>query len=109
MSDAVLLAFICFVGVGTTLALVGPVTHRSALVMSTAVITGMRATGCVEEGFHEIDLYLMVSRPAGGQFAAQATALIPEDALPGVRPGSVIDACYRPVDRTVVGVRVPPG
>ncbi|WP_176562068.1 hypothetical protein [Mycolicibacterium palauense] len=49
-----------------------------------------------------------MSKPEGGQFAAQQTVLLPADAVGEVGPGSVVAAYYRPGDETAVAVLVPP-
>lgn len=76
---------------------------------SRAVVTAMTATGETREDYREVELDLMVSRPAGGQFPAHETALIPGSALDEVAPGCVIDAYYRSDDESSVAVCVPPG
>jgi hypothetical protein len=76
---------------------------------SRGVVTAMRATGAAREDYREVELDLMVRRPAGGQFPAHETALVPESALDGVAPGCVIDAYYRTDDESSVAVCVPPG
>ncbi len=76
---------------------------------SRGIITAMRATGFSREDYLEVELDLMVSRPDGGQFPAQETALIPRSALDGLVPGSVIDTYYRRGDEDVVTVCVQPG
>ncbi|MET0473538.1 MAG: hypothetical protein ABW001_02765 [Mycobacterium sp.] len=73
------------------------------------VVTAMRATGAAREDYREVELDLMVRRPAGGQFPAHEIALVPESAMAGVGPGSVIDAYYRSDDESSVAVCVPPG
>lgn len=75
---------------------------------SQGVVTAVRSTGGAREDYREVELDLMVRRPGGGQFAARETALIPESALTGVTPGSVVDAYYRRDDESVVAVCVPP-
>ncbi|BDX32437.1 hypothetical protein TUM20985_29840 [Mycobacterium antarcticum] len=75
---------------------------------SRCVVTAMRATGAAREDYREVELDLMVRRPAGGQFPAHETALIPESAMTKVAPGSVVDAYYRSTDETAVAVSVPP-
>jgi len=75
---------------------------------SRAVVTGMRATGHAREDHREVELDVMVKRPAGGQFAAHETALIPASALTKVAPGSVVDTYYRLGDESAVAVCVPP-
>ncbi|WP_454786366.1 hypothetical protein [Mycobacterium antarcticum] len=75
---------------------------------SRCVVTAMRATGAAREDYREVELDLMVRRPAGGQFPAHETALIPESAMTKVAPGSVVDAYYRSSDETAVAVSVPP-
>jgi hypothetical protein len=75
---------------------------------SRGVVTGVRNTGGAREDYREVELYLMVSRPEGGQFPAHETALIPASALAEVTPGSVVDAYYRSGDESAVAVCVPP-
>ncbi|MBJ7338997.1 hypothetical protein [Mycolicibacterium sp.] len=77
-------------------------------IKSRGVVTAMRTTGVAREDYREIELDLMVRRPAGGQFPAHETTLIPESALARVAPGSVVDAYYAD-DESVVTVSVPPG
>ncbi|OBB16054.1 hypothetical protein A5662_00365 [Mycobacteriaceae bacterium 1482268.1] len=72
------------------------------------VVTGMRATGGTLEDYREVELDLMVSRPDGGQFAAQETTLIPASSMAKVSPGSVINAYYRAGDESRIAVSVPP-
>lgn len=74
-----------------------------------AVVTAMTATGATREDYREVELDLMVSRPAGGQFPAHETALVPMSALTEVAPGCVIDAYYAHDDESSVAVCVPPG
>jgi hypothetical protein len=76
---------------------------------SRGVVTAMRATGAVLEDHREVELDLMVRRPAGGQFPVHETTLVPESALDGVSPGCVVDAYYRADDESSVAVCVPPG
>lgn len=76
---------------------------------SRAVVTAMTATGATREDYREVELDLMVSRPAGGQFPAHETALVPGSALDEVAPGCVIDAYYAHDDESSVAVCVPPG
>lgn len=124
MSNALFLAFICFVCAGSAVTLLAP----SAAVFAAAedlltdkqldlirygkrshgVVVGMRTTGVAGDDFREVELDLMVSRPDGGQFPAQQTALIPVTALRKVTPGSVIDAYYRPDDETAIAICVAP-
>lgn len=73
------------------------------------VVTAMTVTGTACEDHREVELDLMVSRPAGGQFPAHQTALIPQSALEGVTPGCLVDAYYRTGDESAVAVCVPPG
>ncbi|TPG32168.1 hypothetical protein [Mycolicibacterium hodleri] len=73
------------------------------------VVTAMSPTGAAREDYREIEIDLMVRRPAGGQFPAHETALIPESALAKVAPGSVVDAYYRSGDESSVAISVPPG
>lgn len=75
---------------------------------SRGVVTGMRATGETCEDYREVELDVIVSRPAGGQFPAHETALIPASSLAKVCPGSVIDTYYRPGDESSIAVCVPP-
>jgi hypothetical protein len=75
---------------------------------SHGIITGMRATGESREDYREVELDVMVSRPAGGQFAVRETALIPASSMAKVEPGSVIDAYFRPGDESEIAVSVPP-
>lgn len=75
---------------------------------SRGVVTAMRMTGAAREDYREVELDLMVRRPAGGQFPAHETALIPDSALIKVAPGSVIDAYYLSGDESSVAVSVPP-
>lgn len=75
---------------------------------SRAIVTAMRATGTVREDYREVEIDLMVQRAAGGQFPAHERALIPESALGGVAPGSLVDAYYRTDDESSVAVCVPP-
>lgn len=74
---------------------------------SRAVVTGMRATGNAREDHREVELDVMVKRPAGGQFPAHEKALIPASALRKVSPGSVIDTYYRVGDESAVAICVP--
>jgi hypothetical protein len=73
------------------------------------IVTAMRATGEACEDYREVELDLMVRTPAGGQFPAHETALVPQSALDEVAPGCVIDAYYRTGDESSVAVCVPPG
>lgn len=75
---------------------------------SHGVITGMRPTGESLEDYREVELDVMVSKPGGGQFAAQETALIPASSMAKVAPGSIIDTYFRPGDETEIAVSVPP-
>lgn len=77
-------------------------------VRSRGVVTGMRATGETRDDHREVELDVMVRRPAGGQFAAHETALIPASAMPKVAPGSLIHTYYRPGDESSIAVSVPP-
>jgi hypothetical protein len=76
---------------------------------SRGVVTAMRTTGATREDYREVELDLMVRRPAGGQFPAHETALVPESSLGGVAPGCVIDAYYHAGNESTVAVCVPPG
>jgi hypothetical protein len=76
---------------------------------SHGVITGMRPTGETREDYREVELDVMVSRPTGGQFAVQETALIPASSMAKVAPGSVIDTYFRPGDESEIAISVPPG
>ena len=76
---------------------------------SRGVVTAMRTTGTVREDYLEVELDMMVRRPAGGQFPAHETALIPESALAKVAPGCEIDAYFHSGDESEVAVSVPPG
>lgn len=78
-------------------------------IKSHAIVTAMRATGAAREDYREVEIDLMVRRPAGGQFPARETALVPESALGGVTPGCVVDTYYRAGDESSVAVCVPPG
>jgi len=75
---------------------------------SAGVVTGMRATGYVGDGLHEVELDVMVSRRGGGQFPAHQTTAVPASQLPRVAPGSIIDAYYRPSDESTIAVCLPP-
>lgn len=75
---------------------------------SRSVVTAMRRTGTAREDYCEVELDLMVRRPEGGQFPAQETTLVPESALDGVAPGSLIDTYYRRDDDSAVAVCVSP-
>ena len=75
---------------------------------SQGVVTGMRATGETREDHREVVLDVMVSRPAGGQFPAHETALVPASSLSKVSPGSVVYTYYRPHDESSVAIAVPP-
>lgn len=124
MSNALFLAFICFICAGTAVTLLAPsaavfaafedlLTDKQLDLIqhgrrSHGVVVGMRTTGVADDDFREVELDLMVSRPDGGQFPAQETALIPVAALQKVTPGSVIDAYYRPGDETAIAVCVGP-
>jgi hypothetical protein len=77
-------------------------------VRSRGVVTGMRATGETLDDHRAVELDVMVRRPAGGQFPAHETALIPASSMPKVAPGSVIHTYYRPGDESSIAVSVPP-
>lgn len=76
-------------------------------VRTCGLVTAARATGEARHGYHEIELDLIVSRPEGGQFAAEETVLLPAAALEEVKPGSVVAAFYRSGDESTVAVSVP--
>jgi hypothetical protein len=76
---------------------------------SHGVVTGVRATGEIREDYRGVELDVMVSRPGGGQFAVQETALIPASSMAKVSPGSVIDTYFRLENETDIAVSVPPG
>jgi hypothetical protein len=75
---------------------------------SEGVVTGMRATGGAREDHREVVLDVMVRRPAGGQFPAHETALVPASSMSRVSPGSVVYTYYRPQDESSVAIAVPP-
>lgn len=76
---------------------------------SRGIVTAMKWTGAVREDYREVELDLMVRRPAGGQFPAHETTLIPASALPELTPGCLVDAFYRSGDESSVAVCVSPG
>jgi len=71
------------------------------------LVTAARATGETRHGCLEMELDLIVSRPEGGQFAAQETVLVPAGAVHEVNPDSVVTAFYRLGDESTVAVTVP--
>jgi hypothetical protein len=75
---------------------------------SHGVVVAMRNTGATREDYREVELDLMVSRVAGGQFPAHETTLVPASALGKVAPGCVVETYYRPGDESAVAVSVPP-
>jgi hypothetical protein len=67
------------------------------------------AIGAVREDYRGVEIDLMIRKPAGGQFPARETALVPESAPAKVAPGCVVEAYYRGGDESSVDVSVPPG
>lgn len=104
MPSLLTLIFFSFLFAGTVAVLFVP---TSTVIRSRGVVVGLRLTGDFSADCHEVELDVMVSRPGGGQFPARETTLIPESALAGFTPGSIIDMYYRPGDESSVAVRVP--
>jgi len=74
-------------------------------VPAQAVVMGFRPTGEVLGGEAIIHLDLRVTRPDGSSFEASRELPLPAVALPGLQPGSIVEARYLPGDEANVAVQ----